>query len=139
MYLSLNKKYYGACCLSLPNIPHDLQITAPPSQCPKLNQCFELASLSRKKCLPNIFNFPTCVRPSTGTTPWLRRSTQRTPSTWQTSTTRVTCGSRRRWHSPPLPGATKNSSYIAALTQLSNLVLVKFSSDTVDVKHCSSV
>ena len=40
---------------------------------------------------------------------------------------------------PPLPGANKNSSYIAALTQLSNLVLVKFSSDTVDVKHCSSV
>jgi len=28
-------------------------------------------------------------------------------------------------------GATKNSSYVAALTQLSNLVLVKFSSDTV--------
>ena len=82
-----------------------------------------------------MFDFPTCGRPSTGTTPWLRRSTRRSPSTWQTSTTRVTRGSRRRWHFSP-PGATKNSSYVAALTQLSNLVLVKFSSDTVD---CSGV
>ena len=82
-----------------------------------------------------MFDFPTCARPSTGTTPWLRRSTRRSPSTWQTSTTRVTRGSRRRWHFSP-PGATKNSSYVAALTQLSNLVLVKFSSDTVD---CNAV